>query len=169
MRRFGSASGLALAVLAVLGLAVVGAAKSDKQVPFKGTLEGSYSAAPMNPSTPWIVSVQLDATGNATHLGKFTYDFPHVVDRSTVPSIAHGTCTITAANGDQMFADVTGKATLVAPGVLHAVETATIWGGTGRFENASGSYTVDRLLYQATLTTSGSFEGTISSPGASKQ
>lgn len=167
MRRFGSAASLALAVLAVLGLGVTGAA--GDQVPFKGSLEGSYTAAPIDPSVPLILAVHLDATGKATHLGKFTYDFPHVVDRSTVPSIGVGTCTITAADGDQVFADITGKATLIVPGLLHGVETATITGGTGRFANASGSFTVERLINQLSLTTAGSFEGTISSSGASRK
>jgi hypothetical protein len=48
------------------------------------------------------------------------------------------------------------------------VETWTITGGTGRFTGAAGSFTVERSLDQTTGVTTGSFEGTISSPGASK-
>jgi hypothetical protein len=166
MKRFGSVFGLALAVLAVLCLGGPGTA--GDQVPLKGKLEGSHTAVPVDPSNPLILAVHLTASGNATHLGKFTYDFPHIVNRSVVPSTGVGSCTITAANGDQVFADVVGSATLVAPGVLHGVEHATITGGTGRFANASGSFTIDRVINQITLTTVGSFEGTISSPGASK-
>jgi len=167
MKRYFSVASLALAVLAVMWLGGPGTA--GDQVPFKGGLEGTYTAVPIDPNAPLIVAVHLTAAGNATHLGKFTYDFPHVVNRTTVPSTGAGSCTITAANGDQVFADVVGTATLVAPGMLHAVENATITGGTGRFANATGSFTVDRLLNQIALTTVGSFTGTISSSGSGKK
>jgi hypothetical protein len=53
--------------------------------------------------------------------------------------------------------------------VLSIVEDYKITGGTGRFAGASGSYHVERILHQGTPgATTGSFEGTISSPGASK-
>ena len=54
------------------------------------------------------------------------------------------------------------------PGVLYIVETATIAGGTGRFAGATGAFTVQRLNDTTSGTTIGSFEGTISSPGAGK-
>jgi hypothetical protein len=37
---------------------------------------------------------------------------------------------------------------------------------TGRFEGAAGSFTLERTLDLTTLLTSGSFEGTITVPGA---
>ena len=50
----------------------------------------------------------------------------------------------------------------VPPGSLAAiVETDTITGGTGRFAGATGSFTVERLLDQATGISSGSFTGGI--------
>jgi hypothetical protein len=45
-------------------------------------------------------------------------------------------------------------------------EINTITGGTGRFAGAQGSFTVERLVNLATGFTSGSFHGTITSPGA---
>jgi hypothetical protein len=45
--------------------------------------------------------------------------------------------------------------------VLRLVETADITGGTGRFANASGSFTSARIFNMAAGTTTGSFEGTI--------
>jgi hypothetical protein len=109
------------------------------------------------------VQVDVDATGNATHLGQFTLDIPHVVNRAKGTAV--GSYEFTAANGDTLTADFTGVAVPIAPGVLYIEETATITGGTGRFAGATGSFTVERLYDTVAGTTVGSFEGTISSAG----
>ena len=57
---------LALAVL--VALAIVGRAAAKEQVPFKGTLEGSFTVIPVAPP---LINRQLNATGNATHIGEF--------------------------------------------------------------------------------------------------
>ena len=134
---------------------------NHQEVPFKGRLEGT---AIITPGTPPFLSVSIVGTGNATHLGRFTVDIPHVVN--TTNRTSTGTYEFTAANGDTLTAGFTGQATLTAPGVLSIVETATITGGTGRFGDATGSFTVERLFNQVTGLTTGSFEGTIPSPGA---
>jgi hypothetical protein len=167
MRKFALAVSITLCAVAVLGFARSAAA--GKQVPFKGTLDGSFTATPIDPEFPLIVDVQLDAVGQATHLGEFTYDFPHIVDRSVRPSTGIGSCTFTAANGDQVFADIEGEATLIEQGVLSVQEQGTITGGTGRFKNATGSFVVERLIDQATQTTTGSFQGTISNGRSGKK
>ena len=77
-----------------------------------------------------------------------------------------GSFSFTAANGDILTADFTSKASPTTPGVLSIVETAFISGGTGRFAGATGHFTVTRSFDFATNLTAGSFEGTISSPGA---
>jgi len=134
---------------------------NDQEVPFKGRLEG---AAVITPGTPPFLSVALEGSGNATHLGHFTVEIPHVVN--TTNRTSTGTYEFTAANGDTLTASFTGQATLMAPGILSVVETARITGGTGRFADATGSFTVERVFNQATALTTGSFEGTVSSPGA---
>jgi hypothetical protein len=156
MKRYSSAAGLALAGLAVLGLANPVAA--GEQVPFKGSLEGVVTVTPL---TPPFVSVLVEATGKATHLGKFTLEIPHVVNRANGTAI--GSYEFTAANGDTLSADFTGQATPTStPGVLYIEETATITGGTGRFAHATGSFTTERLFDTIAGTTAGSFKGTIS-------
>jgi hypothetical protein len=160
MRRHNFRASLALAVLSSLGLA--SSLLAANEVPFKGTLEGSFTVIPVAPPA---INRQLNATGNATQLGNFSYDFPHSVDRSVTPATGIGYSTFTAANGDQVFAYITGAATPVAPGVLHVAENGEILGGTGRFENASGSFVIDRSIDTVNLTTTGSFTGMISSPG----
>jgi len=138
-----------------------GVLSKDQEVPFKGRLEGT---ATITPGTPPFVSVSIGGTGNATHLGRFTLEIPHVVNAMNRTST--GTYEFTAANGDTLTAGFTGQATLTAPGVLSVVEIATITGGTGRFADATGSFTVERLFNQVTGVTTGSFEGTLPSPGS---
>jgi hypothetical protein len=132
--------------------------ESAHEVSFKGSLEGVVS---MSPLAPPFVSVLVNATGNATHLGQFTLAIPHTVNRSTRTAI--GSYQFTAANGDTLTADFTGTATPTAtPGVLSIVENATITGGTGRFAGATGGFTCQRFFDTVAGTTTGSFEGTIS-------
>ncbi len=104
------------------------------------------------------MSVELHGTGNATHLGRFTTTFLFQVDLST--SIGSGTFVLRAANGDQVLGTETGQATVMG-GVASIVENAIITGGTGRFTGATGSFTIERTLVQATGISSGSFTGTI--------
>jgi hypothetical protein len=159
MKRYSSAAGLALAVVAILGL--TGPVAAQQQVPFKGSFEGDVTVTPLAPP---FVQVDVEAMGKATQLGQFTLDIPHVVNRANGTAI--GTYEFTAANGDTLTATFTGKATPTAvPGVLYIEETATIVGGTGRFAGATGSFTAERLYDTVAGTTEGSFVGTISSPG----
>jgi len=151
-------SAFAVAALAVFCLA--GQVAAGGPVPFKGDLEGDVTITPLDPTH---VQVDVEATGNATQLGQFTLDIPHVVNRANRTAI--GSYEFTAANGDTLFADFTGTATPTdTPGVLYIEETATITGGTGRFAGATGSFTVERLFDTVAGTTTGSFDGTISVP-----
>jgi hypothetical protein len=155
MKRYSPAAGLALATLVVLGLA--GPAAAGEEVPFKGRLEGDVTISPLAPP---VLSVLVEATGKATHLGKFTLEIPHLVNAGK--GTAAGSYEFTAADGDTLTADFAGKATPTAtPGVLYIVETATITGGTGRFAGATGSFTTKRLFDTVAGTTTGSFEGAI--------
>ena len=91
-------------------------------MPFKGRLEG---AATITPLTPPLLAVSIEGTGNATHLGRFTVEIPHVVN--TTNRTSTGTFVFTAANDETLTADFTGQASLTAtPGVLSIAETATI-------------------------------------------
>jgi len=52
--------------------------------------------------------------------------------------------------------------------VHHIVELVNITGGTGRFQGATGGFTLDRLIDQTTGLTSGSLKGTITTTGSTK-
>jgi len=141
-------------------------AAAGAQVPFKGRVQGAEVATPVDATH---LAVTRMSTGNATHLGRFTAVANFVVDLTPGVGfgIATGTVVFTAANGDTVIADTVGHATPTAtPGVLSIAESGTITGGTGRFAGATGSYSGTGVLSGGFSTAS--FEGTISSPGASK-
>ena len=170
-RMRGALTAIAVAFVALTSLAapVAAGAAAGGQVPFKGSVAGLETTTGFTP--PSTVSIILEGTGNATHLGRFTLVNPHDVDLSTMTGC--GPEVLTAANGDSVTAFGCGVAALVSGipplAVLSIVEDYKITGGTGRFAGASGSYHVERILHQGTPgATTGSFEGTISSPGASK-
>jgi hypothetical protein len=138
-----------------------------QEVPFKGRWEGALTGR--TPLTPPFLSVSFEGTGNATHLGRFTVEIQFVLNTLPTNRTLAGTYEFTAANGDTLTADFAGKSPLTDPGVPQtSVETATITGGTGRFASASGNFTAERVVDLATGLTTGFFEGTVSSPGASK-
>ena len=142
--------------------AAVGSNSAAQELPFKGTLEGSFTFVPDPPPSTFASVDFVPLTGNATHLGRFTLTGPHRVNLAATPATAVGTFEFTAANGDTLRASFTGLGTPTAtPGIASLVETATITGGTGRFAGATGSFIVERIVDLINLQTTGSFEGTI--------
>jgi len=147
----------------LLTAALAGPAVADDQlVPFSGSLQAQETEVFPTPGT-----LLSDGSGGgiATHLGRFTVTWKFTIN------LADGTGTgpvhFIAANGDEIFSTATGVAVPTStPGVVRIVEVQTITGGTGRFAGAKGSFTVERLVDLTTGFTSGSFHGTITSPGA---
>ena len=105
-------------------------ATGGSELPFKGTYEGLETVVT-------ATSHHLDATGNATHLGRFTV----TADWTLAPTGGFGTSTWTAANGDEFATSFTRLAVVVPPTITFT-ETHTITPGTGRFANVSGTFTV---------------------------
>jgi hypothetical protein len=139
------------------------AAAVEKQVPFKGAMQAHDTDAP-GPS-PDIIVVTTSGTGIGTHVGQFSF-----IQEATV-NLAEGTETGSAhwiaANGDSIDTTIVGSGELTdTPDVISITEINTITGGTGRFMGAHGSFIVERLANAATFVKSGSFHGTITSPGA---
>lgn len=142
--------------------AAVSANSEAQELPFKGTLEGSFTFIPDPPPSTFASVDFAPLTGHATHLGRFTLTGPHRVNLAATVATAVGTFELTAANGDTLRASFTGLGTPTAtPGIASIVETATITGGTGRFAGATGSFIVERIVDLINLQTTGSFEGTI--------
>jgi hypothetical protein len=127
---------LVLLAAALAGSAVAesrGAKGRDNALPFKGSSSGLNIADSFDP-VAGIAYGHIDGEGEATHLGHFTVHGDVGVVVAT--GIPHGTWTLTAANGDQLFLDMTGR------GIddHHGLGQFTVTGGTGRFEGASGYY-----------------------------
>jgi hypothetical protein len=133
---------------------------AHNQVPFKGT--GDDVDSDFIGTT---VVVTTSGPGNGTHLGRFSFTQTVTVNFTTGTSA--GSAHFLAANGDSIDTTVAGSGHPTGtPGEISITDVHTITGGTGRFAGAQGSFTVERLASAITFFTSGSFDGTITSPGA---
>jgi len=149
----------------ILTAALAVPAAAQKQEPFKGAMQGHEIDTPQGGPPPTTLSADGSTTGIGSHVGQFSFSYQLTV------TLANGTATgsghLIAANGDGIDTTIVGQSEPTGtPGVLSITEINTITGGTGRFAGAQGSFTVERLATQATGFTSGSFHGTITSPGA---
>jgi hypothetical protein len=142
--------GLVAAIAASLASVAVAA-----ETPFKGTVNAVETGPVVFPTR----FLDRTGTGTATHLGRYT---EHVVMQINLPTLTStGTATFTAANGDTLFTSVVGQATRTSPTTLSIVEVYTITGGTGRFADATGSFTLKSTVNQVTGVSSGTFSGAI--------
>jgi hypothetical protein len=150
----------------ILIVALADPASAQQQVPFKGAIQGEETDTVVSFPTQ---SAHGDTTRIASLVGKLKFTFDLTID------LLHGTGTgtghLSAANGDNIYTMITGSFELIAPGIGSVTEFDTITGGTGRFAGAQGSFIMERLVDGVPNGpnphfTSGSFHGTITSPGA---
>jgi hypothetical protein len=149
---------LFFAVVAVtaVSLASIAVSAVAAETPFRGTFNGVETGVTAFP----IRSITREGGGNATYLGKYTSHLTAQINLLT--SHATGAATFTAANGDTLTTTVDGQATpTTTPGVLSVVEVYAITGGTGRFADATGSFTLEIIVTQATGVSTGTFSGAI--------
>ena len=145
----------------ILTAALAVPAAAQRQVPFKGAMQGHDFDIAFTNTTVTVLTV---GTGIGTHLGQFSFTQTVTVDFATLT--ATGSAHLIAANGDSISTTVTGSGQVIEPGLFRIGEVHTITAGTGRFAGAQGSFTVDRLASAVTFLTSGSYEGSITPPGA---
>lgn len=133
-----SARKLAVRWVVALGLVLLwmnpaGAA----DLPFKGRIVGSFTAAPS--ANPTIYLGGANANGLATHIGAFTKITQDVTN--LVTGEVQGAFTMTSADGDHVTGVYSGYLAFGAtPGSFSWVLNATITGGTGRFVAATGKF-----------------------------
>ena len=142
-----------------LSVALSGPAADAGRIPLNGTMEASesYQSLP-DPSLGFFGN----ASGTATteRLGQLLLFYDGIVDVAI--SAGPGGTRLIDTNGDSIYALYWGQGAAPDPnGDVRVVHTATIVGGTGRYADATGSFTVDRMLNIFTGATSGSINGTI--------
>jgi hypothetical protein len=145
----------------ILTAALAVPAAAQHQVPFKGAMQGHDTDTGFTSTT---VTVLTMGTGIGTHLGQFS--FTQTVTVEFANGHDTGSAQWFAANGDSISTTITGSGEAIEPGLFSITEVHTITGGTGRFAGAQGSFTVKRLASGVTFLTSGSYDGTITPPGA---
>jgi len=133
-----------MSVLAALAVALPGAAVAKRggtDRPIKGSTSGTTTV------DLTTLTATDQSTGVFSHLGKTTTSASFTV-AFTGPTtlVLSGPLTLTAANGDQVFATCTGNVTTSAPvpavgGTTDYTLDCTVAGGTGRFSDASGTST----------------------------
>ena len=138
----------------------VSPALASQQIPFKGSL-GAVETDVVQGGT---LVVDGSAVGKATELGQFAMTYHVTVDLGTGGSV--GTATFVAANGDSFSTTIIGQGTPAPdPTIAMIEEVETITSGSGRFDGATGSFTLHRVVSLVTGVSTGSFNGTILNPG----
>ena len=133
--------------------------KMSRAVPFKG----EYATTVQVLSGPPMLRQRITGNGHATHLGKSSFVALSTVNLTTPPPFGvGGTAIFYAANGDEFYTAFSGTSTPIGGGMSNVILTHTISGGTGRFENASGSFTGITVANPAMPTGSITYEGYIS-------
>jgi hypothetical protein len=160
MKKILVSTAVALLLLIVLASTAFAAPTvTERELLLKGSLQAHETYEVSFPT----LFVNASGSGEATQLGRYAVSYQVEVNIPTISGIA--SAQFVAANGDNLFAEGLGQATETGtPGVVTIVEMYTITGGTGRFEGASGSITVKRVLNQVTGETSGTFNGEIVLP-----
>ena len=161
MKKIFVSTAIVLLLLIVLASTTFAApAAGERQLLLKGSLQATETHL----VTPPTMFVDATGSGKATQLGTFTISFQAEVFLPTLFA-ASESATLVAADGANIFAEGFGQGTMTeTPGIVSIVETYTITGGTGRFADATGNFTIQRLIDRATLASSGTISGTIMLP-----
>ncbi len=153
--------------------------KSQVTRVFKGEFQASIDPDPSNSPIVcagdipgFAIPVRFLLNGNATHVGELIEQqsgFQHASCNLSVSTMQLTTTIggqLVASNGDRIF--YTGHDVIDVSGLLTGQGTTgtiqgvwTITGGTGRFEEASGSFTINGHVDFVTTTLSFKAEGTI--------
>ena len=125
------------ALLLLAGLCLVSAAGAASRLRGLGSLNGQVTLTQLGGKR---AEVEIDASGNVTHLGKSRVELQTVADfQGPVPQpVRPGKGEITAANGDTLQFALKWTAQPLAPGVFAVTGTFQIAGGTGQFSGARG-------------------------------
>jgi hypothetical protein len=164
--------------LAVLTMSVLSSsALAKEQVPIKGEFATQFQIIgvefPIWPIPAPRVTLMVQGEGQASHLGLTACLSDHEVVDFSLGGKLTGTLTLTAANGDTLVGEMDAMAVADYENDMVLFEgTLTFTGGTGRFKDATGQASLGGGATPIAGPTGDgwfSFQGTVSSPGASKK
>ena len=131
-------------------------AAGTRTVPFKAHYEAHIVG--VGPGLGCDARLFLEGAGTATHLGLFTITLGFCGRGDG--TLDNGTGTFVAANGDLLNITFHGVSDGGHP-VLHFTSYVTFTGGTGRFEGATGTATVNGIFDATTGAGPADWDGTI--------
>lgn len=137
------------------------AKKSDanSMVPIKGTYETTNEVL----HGPPMLQQRITGVGQSSHLGEGKFVAISTLNLTTAPPFQlAGTATFYAANGDVFYTSFAGTSTPSTGGTSIVIMTHTITGGTGRFENATGTLIGHAVANPSRPTGTVTYDGTIS-------
>jgi hypothetical protein len=139
----------------VLSFAPVAQAEEGGLQPLRATILASEEFIPTG--QPGVFDVAITGAGRGTPFGNLTFSATETLDFVSSPGTAvvtDGEFVLTASDGSRLFATYTGTGVPDpdSPGFFIGEATATITGGTGRFERASGTVPFSLDIDAATLT-----------------
>jgi hypothetical protein len=111
---------------------------SKVPVPFKVKWD---AVSTLTPTGPYTGTGLIEGGGIGTHVGKFTSLTTNEYQLTSATSgiLSNGVHTLTAANGDLMYATFTGSWIVNSEGIYEYTSTMVFTGGTGRFVNLEGT------------------------------
>ena len=122
---------------AALAISVPAAAQAAEGRPFKASFDATTT------SNLVTGSAATSGSGKASHLGNSTVNLEfQFTPAGPGTFVLAGQGALTAANGDELVFSFTGSNTLTPTGSL-STAIATVTGGTGRFVQASGTFTTE--------------------------
>jgi hypothetical protein len=134
-------------------------ASAKDGVPIKGSSVAQDIQVGPGPALG-LLEIDGIGSGNSTHLGRITFTYTYELNLSDFSF--HGSTHSIAANGDTLDTEFIGYSLPTGdPDVLASVQLHTITGGTGRFNGATGSYTVNGFYHLSTGVLTADSKGTV--------
>ena len=148
----------------VADLPALSAQAGSHMVPFKAQYTFRTVAGPVEPcGTSGRNRTWVEGEGNGTYLGKFAVNLSQCGLAGGV--LADGRGSFVAANGDLLHFTYTGQTTRNG-NLITFVSLVQFVGGSGRFEDASGTATTLGSIDLVTGATAAEWDGMISSVGS---
>jgi hypothetical protein len=129
------------------------------EVPFKASFKTTVQTIGFNGG---IITLNIDGTGKATHIGKSTMHSISTVNTNGYPWTQTGPQEITAANGHKLYGNYVGIGFPQQDGSVTFSGDWYITSGTGNYQGVTGSGTYEGSAVPAEGVGEITFDGTLS-------